>query len=177
MTTYWNAFLPIGSALKSDEPGLDPAWAAAMGVDPEALSVLRLVRREVLPLMRDLEKPAGTLRSFSFLVHDRASGVPCPPEDSSPYIHLRLEFYDLDVKPSRPWRLADVRRRLPEPWVYVARVKPSKEEIRVQEVLAEQSAWYLRLVERFAAMTDLELLRHVGQTLHYYANMAQMMVR
>lgn len=175
MTTHWNAFLPIGRF--PDEPGLDPSWSAAMGVDKDALAVLRRVRRDVLPLVRDLAKPAGTLRSFSFLVHDRASGVPCPPEDPTAYIHLRLEMYDKDAKPSRPWKVKELRARLPESWVYLTKVKPTKEELRVQEVLADQSAWYLGFLEKNASMSDVQLLQHVGQHLHYFANMAQLTVR
>ncbi len=175
MTTHWNAFLPIGRF--PDEPGLDPSWAVAMGIDKDALTVLRCVRRDVLPLVRDLANPAGTLRSFSFLVHDHASGVPCPPEDTTAYIHLRLELYDKDVKPSRSWSVRDVQDRLPKSWVYLTKVRLTKEERRVQEVLGEQSAWYLRFIENCAKMTDVELLQHIGGTLHFFSNMAQMMVR
>ena len=164
--THWNAFLRVGDALKSNEPGLDPAWAAAMGVDKDALAVLRRVRRDVLPLVRDLER-RKILRTFSFLVHDRTSGVPCPAEDTSAYVHLRL------VTSGR----ADVRRLLPSAWVYVSSVRPTAEEERAQRILCEQSAWYLRLVEGASEMSDVDLLRHVGQTLHHFANMAQMMVR
>lgn len=175
MTTSWNAFLPIGKY--SDETQPDPAWCAAMGVDPMALTVLRQVRRDVLPLIRDLERPAGTLREYSFLVHDRSSGVPCPPEDPRAFIHLRLEFFDKDVKPSRGWKLAEVRARLPESWVYLTKVKTTKTEEIVQLGLYTQAKWYLGMIEQAGHLSDLDLLRHVGQQLHYYANMAQMMVR
>src|SRR3990167_2069861 len=89
MTTHWNAFLPIGRF--PDEPGLDPAWAAAMGVDKNALAVLRRVRRDVLPLVRKLQKQTFFAGCF-FLVHDRVSGVPCPPEDASAYVHLQVSY-------------------------------------------------------------------------------------
>lgn len=172
MTTYWNAFLPIGEAIKSDEPGLDPAWAAAMGVDKDALLVLRRVRRDVLPLVRSWQK-RGLLKAFSFLVHDRASGVPCPSEDAGAYIHGRFELTGkrAQVKEVASW--PESARQ----WVYVSRVDPSEEERRVQAILSAQSAWYMNLVEDAAEMSDVDLLRHVGQHLHFFANMAQMAVR
>lgn len=178
MITYWNAFLPVGRF--SDESGLDPSWAAAMGVDKDALSVLRVVRCKVLPLVRDLEHRC-VLRAFSFLVHDHVSGVPCPLEDPRAYVHLRLECYhpvsgDRQCSWKPGMKKFSARDALKE-WVYVSQVKPSKVELKAQETLSEQSAWYLRLVESAGDVPDVELLQRVGQALHFYANMAQMVVR
>ena len=164
--SYWNAFLPIGKARAADEPGLDPMWAASMGIDIDALQVLRRVRRVAIPTVRKLER-GGLLVGFSLLIHDRASGVPCPPEDDSAYVHLQLAFRGK----------FDVRRALPAEWVYIRQVDLNEQEVAVQEAIAQQSAWYLQLVEAGADLSDVDLLRHVGQTLHFYANMAQMMVR
>src|SRR5438067_3711014 len=49
------------------------------------------LRRTVSPIVRQLQRDA-MVGWFSFLVHDCASGVPCPPEDTRFFIHLRLEL-------------------------------------------------------------------------------------
>ena len=174
---HWNAFLPIGGTLTSNELGLDPRWAAAMGVDQNALAVLRVIRRVVLPIVRDLER-RGVLRAFSFLIHDRASGVPCPPEDSRAYVHLRVMCYpSISGKRLRLGAADENVRGALKGWSYVSKVQPTKEELKVQEVLYAQSAWYLRFLEERANVPDAVLLQDVAQALHHFANMSQMMVR
>lgn len=169
--TYWNAYLPLSLTLKGDEPGLDPSWAQPRGVDLDALSTLRLVRRKVIPAVTSLSD-RGRLISYSMLVHDRSSGVPCPPEDTSPYIHLRLAICGA-IRGSEKRPLGNL---LPHGWVYVTEVKPSDAELEAQEMLHTQTDLYFKLIESGERMSDLDLLLHVRKHLHYFANMAQMMV-
>jgi len=49
-----------------------------------------MLRTEVAPLVHDL-RGRNLIGWFSFLVHDRASGVPTTPEDPAAYLHLRFE--------------------------------------------------------------------------------------
>lgn len=166
----WKAFLPIGASLKAAEaPAADAAWLMSRGIESEALSVLRLIRTEVLPLIRRLEQ--GGLDRFSLLVHDRTSGVPTVAEDFAPYIDLTLHFKNatcclLDdwcfVKPAeRPTAIAGI-----DGSVFLA-----------EQLICEQSAWYLRVIESYTKNTsDIMLLGQIRQFLHYFANMAQMKI-
>lgn len=164
-SAVYNTYLPVGASIKSDKPpDADIAWLTSRGIAEEALTVLGLVRRVVLPLVRDLER-RKILKSYSFLVHDRTSGVPCPAEDVSSYIHLRLVVTQVDVK-----------KFLPKGLIYTTRVRPSKDEARAHEVIDAQAAWYLRLIEREKNLSDVDLLGVVRQNLHYFANMAQMRI-
>lgn len=153
--TVWNAFMPITLRAKV----------------PAALAVLRLVRKRVLPLVRRLER-RGILFSYSFLVHDRASGVPCLKSDKRAYLHLRLILSSAGVRRDA----IIVRKALPKAWTILRHVKPTPEEKRVHFVLDAQARWYLRLVEWSADLSDEALLQCIGQHLHYFANMAQVSV-
>ena len=162
----WNAFLPIAASLRGDDPPvIDRAWLMAQGIEGDAPAVLRTLRQRVLPLLRDLERKA-VLRSYSFLVHDRTSGVPCPPEDPSPYIHLRLVLNPV----------ADARKLLPKEWVFVRRVKADKDEERAHNLIDRQAALYREIVEAAPGDNEVDVLRYVGQHLHFFANMSQMRV-
>lgn len=162
-SVVYNAFLPIRTNLRGDAtPDADVGRLEARGIDPEALSVLRHVRDDVLSLVRRLKH----LKSFSFLVHDRTSGVPTSAEDASAYVHLRLVFVK-DV---------DAKKLLGDRWAWVSRVEETKEEAQAHEILNPQSAWYLDLVDRYKHLADFDLLMKVRQHFHFFANMAQMRV-
>lgn len=175
--TTWNAFLPIGSSLKSDDlPEADVTALQVRGIELDALRVLRCIRQDVLPLVRDLQKK-GLLKSFSFLVHDRTSGVPTSPEDREAYIHLRLVFLTSVFRTiSGRVRKTSPRELLPEKWILLQRVDVSPAEAKAHQVIDPQSAWYLDLVESLGPRSDFEALLQVRQHLHYFANMAQMRI-
>lgn len=166
-TSIWNAFLPIRAISKGDDPpDADVTWLMSRGIEGEALSVLRHLRKDVLPIVRKLETNKSLL-SYSFLVHDRTSGVPCPAEDHSAYIHLRLVLKNK----------LSAKRFLSNKWVYVSLVTTTEKERFVHEVLDRQAAWYLSLIERGEKLSDIDLLRDIRQFLHYFSNMSQMRIQ
>lgn len=159
METVWNAFMPIELRARA----------------PVALAVLHLVRRHVLPL---ISKCPVYIKSYSFLVHDRSSGVPCLKSDKRAYLHLRFVLGVRHVRGRRlPHNLCTVRALLPKPWTIIRRVRPSFEERRTHLDLDVQARWYLDLIARHAVLDDKALLNKIGQHLHYFANMAQMQVQ
>ena len=167
----WNAYLPIGSAKVSTVDKVEEVtgeWLAARGCTESALAVLRAIRYEVLPLVA--RWPAG-LTSYSILVHDRMSGVPCSPEDSRAFIHLRLTFKGKE----RVSRLQKIFRDTS--WCFFTPVFPTEAEDKVHLMLDAQSAWYVGLMDANRKLGDLELLQLIRQHLHYFANMAQMRVQ
>jgi hypothetical protein len=165
----WNAFLPISSVSdKVEEVSAD--WLAQRGCTESALRVLRAIRHEVLPTVRSGRLWA--LSSFSMLVHDHTSGVPCPPEDARAFIHLRLSFStEVDEK-----HLRHQQNRL-DKWCYLTPIKPTPAEKKVHRLLDAQSEWYVSLVEANLKLSDLELLQLIRQHLHYFANMSQMRIQ
>jgi hypothetical protein len=170
----WNAFLPIGSAATVDE--VEPVtadWLAARGCTEGALRVLRAIRQDVVPLVRSLQsgqRRRQMLSSFSFLVHDRTSGVPCPAEDPHSYIHLRLNYANVITE-------TKLRGQLPSKWCYLTPVDPTDTERRVHRMLDAQCEWFARFVDYDPRLSDIELLQAIRQHLHYFANMAQMRVQ
>ena len=180
-SVVWKAYLPVGP-LCARVSRTDVAFFAARGVDREhlvgALVVLHLIRRGVLPLLRGLEESPGGLASFSFLVHDRSSGVPAPEGDDSPYLDLTLMFrqevgreaFSRDLRFVRPMEeITEVAG------VDIERMRGGAG--RFQAVLSAQSAWYRMLLESYEEeMTDVDLLKQVGQHFHYFANMSQLTV-
>lgn len=180
----WETFLPVADPSKLDlAPAADAAWLMSKGCEPEAPALLVQLRDQVLPLVRKLESPYSYLEWFSFLVHDHASGVPTTADDKRCYIHLRLKlrkFKRREVIPSMP-------RLLSDPWQMTRKVDLSREiagvDSKVLDVdeawsqLGKQSAWLLSFIEAQDPKADgLQLVRHVRQFLHYWANMAQIRV-
>ena len=175
----WEAFLRVGDGAFSDEaPALDEAWGQARGIGALSSQVIRRLRRDVLPLTRRLQARYG-VRWLSFLIHDRDSGVPAPPEDREAYVHLRFQ--------GRPdWSVEEMQSILGGSWLWVRSVELPNEIAGIRPVLnsdhawallGEQSLWMLDLIARHSLeVDDATVLQHVRQFLHFFANMVQMRV-
>jgi hypothetical protein len=184
----WETFLRIVDPSKQDlAPIADAAWCTAKGIEPEAPELLLQLRDEVLPLVRRLEKGTPALTWFSFLVHNRESGVPTTPEDHGAYIHLRMMFKRGEAPDF------DLTRVIPPAWAMTHKCELSSEIAgfdlkalslignegvdRVWYLIGAQSKMFLSLIENHRPDTDgLTLTKHVRQFLHFFANMAQMRV-
>jgi hypothetical protein len=164
--TAWKAFMPITTSLKADQPpDADVRWLASRGIDVEALSVLRCLRRHVLAIAKTPPYPLP----FHFLIHGRAEGVPCPVDDTRAFVDLTLYY----PHPDNP------KSRLEERgwcWVKSRRDKHISRDIML---LNAQSALYMNLIDIAdrAEMSDLDMLKFIRQHLHYFANMAQMVIQ
>jgi hypothetical protein len=137
------------------------------------------LRRTVSPIVRRLQGD-GKVGWFSFLVHDCASGVPCPPGDARCFIHLRLELLDES-------RIADLG--LPPTCLYT-RIMPPVDERSLEpahvSALVEPSVpngwalfglfseWVLQLAERHKDDVPMPH-QNVAQFLHYLGN--QLLIR
>lgn len=180
LTNTWETFLRVPPQQAQDAaPCVDEAWMAAKGVGLDAPAIVCLMRSDVLPLIRNLEK-RGLVGWYCFLIHDGASGVPCAPDDKALYVHLRLSI------PTRLLRM--VRELIPKPWVLhrrwivspeIAGIEPMMLEggiERAWRLLGAQSAWYLDFLEAHPDADTLALIKHARQFLHFFANMAQVRV-
>jgi len=181
MSRDWATFIRIPEPSTSDAaPRLDPQWCAARGINPAAEVVLRMVKDEVVPLIRWLEKNHG-LEGFHFLIHDRESGVPTIEGDHGAYIHLRLFFnqpkgLDLGNYPKCVLTRPNDERR--EPFAGLdMRIVKNQDVSGAWELLNQQSAWVLRLLEAHEWTDGADIVRQVQQYLHFFGNMCQMVVR
>lgn len=178
----WSTFLRIPEPNTSDfVPVLDPGWCAARGVNPAAEVVLRLLRDEVLPLIRALEKRHG-LESYHFMIHDRTSGVPTDEKDRSAFIHLRLFFKKLKKDFYLEFSTKFEMTR-PTSGAQQESVGGIDSELidahSFSRLLHMQSAWVLALVEAHDwSKSDVgSMVRQCLQFGHYFSNMLQMSFR
>jgi hypothetical protein len=137
------------------------------------------LRRTVSPIVRQLQRDA-MVGWFSFLVHDCASGVPCPPEDTRFFIHLRLELLgegriaDLDLPPTCLYTriMPSVDERSLGSAHVSALVEPSVPN--GWALLGLSSEWVLQLAERHKDNVSMPH-QNVAQFLHYLGN--QLLIR
>jgi hypothetical protein len=142
---------------------------------------IELLRSRVAPLLRALSNE-GMITWYSFLVHDRQSGVPAPDGDDGYYVHVRMALADsVDT--------SEFIRRLPAYCLMTRTMTvpdpPSLDTVdigslvddRVEQgwkILGESSEWVLRLLESHDPAKPIPL-QNVSQFLHYLGN--QLFVR
>ncbi|MES2179828.1 MAG: hypothetical protein V4550_18350 [Gemmatimonadota bacterium] len=173
----WVTFLRVPEPSTTDKvPALEPAWCQARGINPAAPVVIRLLRNEVLPLVRYLERKRG-LVGYHFLVHDRQSGVPTTEDDRGAYIHLRLVFkkaINLKVASNfgmtRPATTGQTEIGGVDLSLIPGGLKTAN------QLLNAQSAWVLAFIEAHAWKDDADMVRQTRQYLHFFANMLQINV-
>jgi hypothetical protein len=166
-------FLRIESQLLSDAaPEADAGWLQSRGIEPESLEVVRLVRRYVVPLVQ----PMG-LR-YVLLIHGAQSGVPTSTDDPHAYLHLRIF-----VTP----HASKIAKRIKAPWTMTRTTALSNDMAGVStdalpavaawHRLSEQSRWFVDFIAAHDdSVSDLQVVKHLRQFLHFFANMAQMRV-
>jgi hypothetical protein len=140
-----------------------------------------LLRSQVAPLVRVLLEERH-ITWYSFLVHDRHSGVPTTEEDDNYCLHLRMALTDLT-------RVNECIRRLPEYCVMTRKMEvpdpPSLDTVDIScladatveqgwKILGESSAWVLQLLESHDPGKPIPL-QNISQFLHYLGN--QLFVR
>jgi hypothetical protein len=140
-----------------------------------------LLRLHVAPLVVDLRK-AGLVGWFSFLVHDRTSGVPTAAGDDDAFVHLRFELVGSTT-------LDQLASSLPEICMFTRAHGPITPEsilpadfhaLRAPELphawalFGASSEWTLDFVTSHRDGQPIPL-QNVAQFLHYLGN--QLMIR
>lgn len=181
-------FLPLASVNASDlAPDADAAWLMSKGIDPAAPALVRQLRDEVLPLIRRLEKNQG-LEWYSFLVHAYPL-VPTLAADTRAFIHLRLSFKSKKQAHGCLGKYYSIEP-LPVEWRFTQAIKMPTEIAGVDpkvlwnggihdawRIIGEQSAWLLSFIDRHKKTEDvLQLVKHMRQFLHFFANAVQVRV-
>lgn len=142
--------------------------------------MLRLLRDEVVPLIRSLKRLG--LASYHFLIHDRHSGVPVATDGS--YIHLRLSFKKpqvLDVggkfEMTRPVDTTTQATVSGIDGTLLVGKDPQARMKTFTRLLELQSEWALALIEAHNWKDDADMVRQVLQFGHFLSNMLQMQFR
>lgn len=165
LNRMWETFLYLSDGA---EDGAENSGGEA--INP-ALVILKRLREDVLPLVRRFERE-GLVEWYSFLIHDRAGGVPVPEGDRGVYVHLRFSVTagvseSAYVFPSQ-WAMT---RPVPMPhFEAVDAVYPTWE----WRLLGEQSALVLKVIEKNITLDDEGQSQCLGQFLHHFSNMTQM---
>ena len=172
----WKAYLPVASSQKPPRIlKADYQWFLTRGITPKnlraAIAVLRRIRTDVLPLIRRLQVVHGLI-GFSLLIH-------ASPNSKKAHIDLTLMFE----------KRVNVRRLFSAEWCHVKPAPPTTNIAGIQQdalrhgvmtaalLLSQQSDWYLRLIESHTDTTnDIDVLKNVGQFLHFYANISQLVI-
>lgn len=151
----YKAYLPI-ELYKNKISRSDFKFFAQRGVGRlrllEALAIIKHVRKDIVPIRR-----LPGITNCLFLVHDRASGVPTTSDDRRAYIDLTLQTSRL-VKFSKKWQFIS---QLTTP---------------IDNVIYQQTSWYLQVVNKYNKLSDVDVLKQIGQYLHYFANMSQLVI-
>lgn len=135
------------------------------------------LRTDVRKVISDL-KNKKMLGWYSFLLHNRDSGVPTPPDDNRPYIHLRLESMVpinelIGALPAYCVMTRHMQRPDP-PSLDTINLNTLKDG-RVEEgwrVLGESSEWVLNMLQAHQPAEPVPA-QNVGQFLHYLVNQLQ----
>lgn len=136
-----------------------------------------ILRTKVIPLI-DVLKAKRIINWYSFLVHDRESGVPTTAKDKMPYVHLRFEL-------AAEQELDDLKKKLPDYCVMTRRMPPPGDMSGVDfsrieqsdlalgwKILGESSEWVLEMV-RAQKRGKKVSIQNVNQFLHYIGNQTQ----
>lgn len=138
-----------------------------------------MIRFKVHPVISDLTKKK-IISWYHFLIHDRNNGVPTTKEDNNPYFHIRFDLRkDINPDDFLPNYCVMTRKIRRENVTSIAGIDKSllkNEEIgEAWRIIGEQSNWLMDMLNIHKEKNDIPL-QHVGQFLHFYANMTQLRV-
>jgi len=169
------------------KPNLDQMWETFIKFSMDDIPSgkhIEIIRKKIQPLIFRLRND-GLINWYSFLVHNRKHGVPTTEDDNNPYFHIRFETKkEVNPKDFLP-SYCVLTRRIKRDWVKDISIGEGmkfdtsllKDESieEVWRMIGEQSEWLLYMLDIFKNEIDIPL-QYVGQLLHYFANMTQLIV-
>jgi hypothetical protein len=164
----WETFIKIGKIdlITPNKPFVDHA------------QIIQIIRRKISPMIAHLENE-GVINWYSFLIHDKRSGVPTTEDDDNLYFHIRFSLKN-DFKPSLP-DYCVMTRKIKREWVKsISGIDQSLlRNGQIEEawrIIGEQSKWFIDMLSIYKE--DVEIPpRQIKQFLHFFANMTQLKVR
>jgi len=174
--------------IKMKKPDLDRMWETFIKIEELDLitpnkpfidhsKVIRIIRGKIYPMISRLQNER-IIDWYSFLIHNRKSGVPTTEDDPNVYFHVRVSLKN-EGEPSFP-DYCVMTRKIKREWVEsIAGIDKSllkTEEIEeAWRIIGEQSEWFLNMLNIHKEDLDIPT-RQVRQFLHFYANMSQLQV-
>lgn len=169
-----------------EKPDLDRMWETFIRIPVENnlfrhSELFSIARTKVQPVIFLLIENK-IINWYSFLIHDRHSGVPTNEEDNSPYFHVRVSLRE-DVDPKIFLTLLPnyciLTRRIEQGQKSISGINSSilvNEDIsEAWRIIGEQSELYLRLLA--IHKNDMTIPpQQIAQFLHFLANMTQIRV-
>jgi len=168
------------------KPDLDRMWHTFIKIGlPNQIScekIIHMIRSNVTSTI-SLLWDNSLINWYSFLIHDRRSGVPTTEDDDNLYFHIRVSLKKgVDAKHFRK-SLPDYcvkTRKIKRKWV--EQISIAKKETfnttlfknekieEVWKILGEQSEWLINFLNTFKKDIDIPP-SHITIFLHYYFNM------
>jgi hypothetical protein len=169
-----------------EKPDLDKMWETFIKLTWDDIlngKHIDVIRKKVQPVIFGL-KNEGLIRWYSFLIHDRRSGVPTTEDDNNPYFHLRFESEEDNPKDFLP-NYCVLTRKIDMECVKDISIgkgilfdKSLLKDEGIEEVwriIGEQSEWLLSMLGIFKDDINIPL-PYVGQFLHYFSDMTQLRI-
>ena len=169
--------------MKMEKPNLNRMYEAFIKIGlPGDFSVERaihMIRFELYPLITQL-KSDEIINWYSFLIHNRRSGVPTTEDDENFYFHVRFglkeEVDSKDLNNSLPQDCLDIegkkiRKITPRTIRGIEKSLLENEEIEeAWRIIGEQTEWLINMLNIYKE--DVEIApNQVEQFLHFYSNM------
>jgi hypothetical protein len=147
------------------------------------VELFNVIRFKIYPMISDLRQK-NIITWYSFLIHNRLSGVPTTEDDNSPYFHIRLSIKD-DLK-----HKDDVNKHLPtycekhftrlckgtESISGIDKSRLKNEDItEAWRIIGEQSELIMNMLLIFKENAEIPP-QQIVQFLHFFANMTQLAV-
>jgi hypothetical protein len=168
-----------------ERPDLERVWHTFVEITSAGVYTgehIELLRFKIRPVLVDLER-RGIIKWYCFLIHGKGSGVPTKLTGSM-YIHARLGLCDrVDSD--------ELIRTFPSYFVGTEHVPFSNlnsiagidrtllKEGAIEEawrIIGEQCEWLLNLLNIYKENASL-FPKQVGQFLHYFSNITQLVVQ
>jgi len=170
-----------------EKPNLERMWETFIKFSMEDIYSAKhfdIIRNQIYPLITKL-KDDGIINWYCFLVHNKDSGVPTTPDDTSLYFHIRFDVKeDINLMQFLP-SYCVLTRKIEPSWVkdisigqgvkFDTMLMKDESIEEVWRLIGEQSEWVLNLLNSFKENVTIPL-QYVGQFLHYYANITMLQV-
>lgn len=174
------------------KPDLDQLWETFIKIPVEKTPegnenrlkiIYNIIRFKIHPMVLNL-KDNGMINWYSFLIHNRNSGVPTSENDDYSYFHIRFEL-------EKNINLENFHNSLPDHCVMTRKIKTETIESIAgidKSILKEEqieNAWKIigEISELIINMLnihkeDVEIpYKQIGQFLHYCSNITQLEVK
>ena len=163
------------------KPNLETMWESFVKISLPSKFVhtnyYDLLRFKVNPVIQELVN-TGIIDWYSYLLHDRGSGVPTDVTDDNFYVHVRFNLTSSD-------KHGEFIEKLPVYFLMTRKMRIDSKITGIDETIIKESeiekAWYIigvqseMMFKLFDIFDENELIptHQMGQYLHYIRNMAQ----